>query len=260
MFSWINEKLFSLCIRIPVFGGILLVLNAYVSNGDALANTRFAKPFEWIFKFVLPLFFSAAATVFLSPPELVKSCNSCSILHINNWIITKIPDWLVVIVPDWLVERIPNFFMEVINKPINECVVSSGINNIGGEIISIFPNLLGFGIGVYALVFGLSTDFIKDIQEEICKNKLDGRSSTKTILVLNAEMAYPLLVIALTIVAGVISKSLHGNEIVEFCTFILFWYALIMIFELLITLFNTGEALLMRKAAKKEKVSEPLQS
>ncbi|WP_412023089.1 hypothetical protein [Burkholderia cepacia] len=76
-------------------------------------------------------------------------------------------------------------------------------------LIGIFPNLLGFGIGVYALIFALPESFFKSLRGE----RETGSQATVPAgstganpgippNMINADMAYPLIVIALSIAYG----------------------------------------------------------
>jgi hypothetical protein len=76
-------------------------------------------------------------------------------------------------------------------------------------LTSIFPNLLGFGIGVYALIFALPESFFKSLRGE---QGTEGNETNKTTFsesvsgtppnMINADMAYPLVVMAIAIAYG----------------------------------------------------------
>jgi hypothetical protein len=75
-------------------------------------------------------------------------------------------------------------------------------------LVSIFPNLLGFGIGVYALIFALPESFFKSLRGEqgTAKQAAEQQNLERTLdtppNMINADMAYPLVVIAISIAYG----------------------------------------------------------
>lgn len=111
-------------------------------------------------------------------------------------------------------------------------------------ILSVFPSLLGFGIGVFALLFILPNSVYKLLMEE----KKSGRSRFGPEII-PVDMGYPLLVFAVVLLWAGVNKGLD----IAFFNFIsgwLFFYGVAMTFELISFLFNMS-ILLTRIQSKK---------
>ena len=67
-------------------------------------------------------------------------------------------------------------------------------------VLSLFPNLLGFGIGVFALLFALPNDFLNNLIEANERLKDDAIGPE----MLPADMAYPLAIYCLSILITVV--------------------------------------------------------
>lgn len=106
---------------------------------------------------------------------------------------------------------------------------------------SILPNLLGFGIGVYALIFGLHKLLIRQLQDSYKPGPSDTKPPTGSALILNAEMAVPLLVLAITIILGLIQQLWPKVELLKAATWFALWMSLTFTVELICTLFGLGE-------------------
>jgi hypothetical protein len=113
--------------------------------------------------------------------------------------------------------------------------------NIGDLITSIFPNLVGFGIGVYALVFALSDVLVKNLHEQAASPDKHGRPKTGSVLAINAELAFPLLVLILVTFIGVFAKLYPNNPQLTIIAWWLFWFAALMLIEVVVSLFGLGE-------------------
>lgn len=111
----------------------------------------------------------------------------------------------------------------------------------GSTATSILPNLLGFGIGVYALIFGLHKVLLRELQDAYKPRPGDKRPPTGSALILNAEMAVPLLVLALTIVLGLIQQIWSESMPLQATTWFALWLSLTFTVELICTLFGLGE-------------------
>jgi hypothetical protein len=109
-------------------------------------------------------------------------------------------------------------------------------------LVSIFPNLLGFGIGVYALIFALPESFFQSLRGEKKRNdehSLDSASEVATQHnestppnMINADMAYPLLVMAVSIMYGAFAQFFVDFKI--FCVSIfLLTYCFVLMLELI---------------------------
>lgn len=120
----------------------------------------------------------------------------------------------------------------------------------GGLIITIFPSVLGFGIGVYALIFGLSDFLVKKLQGYLDAEKESGKSESGSILMLNVDMAYPLLIITLSLGIGVLQQIFVYSIFLQLVAWFALWYSILMIIEILTVLFGLGEHELLNKLKK----------
>ena len=107
------------------------------------------------------------------------------------------------------------------------------------------PSLLGFGIGVYALVFGLHRGLLKQLQESYAVRPGE-KQKPGSALVVNAEMAVPLLVLAITIVVGVVEQAAPASEWARALSWYTLWLSLIFTIELVTTLFALGENVVLK--------------
>lgn len=99
-------------------------------------------------------------------------------------------------------------------------------------IFSVFPSVLGFGIGVFALMFVMPSNFMRFLIEKRDVLKFGPE-------IVPVDMGYPLIVFALVIACAAINKMFPC----QFLTFISTWaffYGLSMSFELISFLFNTS--------------------
>lgn len=122
----------------------------------------------------------------------------------------------------------------------------------GVTATSILPNLLGFGIGVYALIFGLHKLLLRQLQDSYKSAPGDRNLPTGSALILNAEMAVPLLILALTIVLGIIQQLWPYVESLKALTWFSLWLSLTFTVELICTLFGLGENSILKSLAPDE--------
>lgn len=207
--SWLS-RLFLAIAKVPVLGDSLRILNSYTYDGDTASDFNFAPWSFWIKKHWFSLLLVAALTMISTPPVCISE----------------------------LFDR----YCSAITLPS-----VAPANGVGSLILSIFPNLLGFGMGVYALIFGLSANFVKLLQQQIQKqNEADAQSKGHALL-LNADMAYPLLVIAITIGIGVVQQIYPSSDRLITISWIALWYSLLMAFEILFALYSLGEREILNK-------------
>lgn len=151
----------------------------------------------------------------------------------------------------WAKCYLPNFLIALLSAlactpditnlfiPFNYRLSYSIESSPGPLATSILPNLLGFGIGVYALIFGLKTTFIMRFQKQI-------EESTKTkhgsSLILNVSFAVPLLCLALAIIIGIIQSLLPDNPYLRVLSWFSLWLSLLFTIETIFAIFNLGEA------------------
>jgi hypothetical protein len=207
--SW-GSLIFVGLTKIPIFGDSLRILNSYTYDGDIDSDFGFAPLHFWIKKH----WFNAICVTLLT-----------------------------------MISTSPACLNEILTKYVPEVTVTASTpkDGIGALIVSIFPNLLGFGIGVYALIFSLSASFVKSLQQQIeSQNAADTKSKGHALL-LNADMAYPLLVVAISIGIGVIQQIFPDAKWLITASWTALWYSLLMVLEILFVLFSLGESEILNK-------------
>ena len=116
----------------------------------------------------------------------------------------------------------------------------------GAMATSILPNLLGFGIGIYALIFGLNKMLLRDLQASYKPIASGGRPRPGSALILNAEMAVPLIVLTLTITIGLAQQIAPSVVALHFASWFSLWLSLVFTLELVVTLFGLGENAILK--------------
>lgn len=131
---------------------------------------------------------------------------------------------------------------ELINSTLPCLKLSYKVEVAPGELtISILPNLLGFGIGVYALIFALDKRFVQDLQRGFeGYNKEKNKSGS--VLLLNTEMALPLIVITTTITIGIFQKIFSDLLYLRLACWFSLWLSMYFILDLINNLFLMGSA------------------
>lgn len=166
MWRSLNQFLYSALIRVPILGDVVLIVNGYAYEGEHSALVRFAPLTYWLRRIAIKLALSG-------------------------------------LVAGWIAGKLTCGF----NK------LPDPATKFTDMLISIFPNLLGFGIGVYALIFALPESFFKSLRGEQKDTHSGGKqdSSSQTNIrtppnMINADMAYPLIAIALSIAYGAFAQ------------------------------------------------------
>lgn len=116
----------------------------------------------------------------------------------------------------------------------------------GAMATSILPNLLGFGIGIYALIFGLHKLLLRDLQASYKPVAAGSRQRPGSALILNAEMAVPLIVLTLTIAIGLAQQIAPSVVGLQFASWFSLWLSLVFTLELVVTLFGLGENAILK--------------
>ena len=119
----------------------------------------------------------------------------------------------------------------------------------GAMATSILPNLLGFGIGIYALIFGLHKMLLRDLQASYKRSATNDKQPPGSALILNAEMAVPLLVLTLTIAIGLVQQVVPLLTGLQFVSWFSLWLSLVFTLELILTLFGLGENAILKTLA-----------
>lgn len=100
------------------------------------------------------------------------------------------------------------------------------------SILSVFPSVLGFGIGVFALLFVMPESFLVFMSAN--KKRL-----TFGPEIVPVDIAYPLVIFTIALCWSVLNK-VFTNDFFSFISMFLFFYGMAMAFELISFLFNSS--------------------
>lgn len=221
---------YGLTLKIPVVGDIVQILNAYTYDGDLNADCQFAPPLCWLRKHLATLMLTALLTLLSTPPFWC------------TWIFEHFP---FLSARGYSCTEILHLFPTPTDE--DKRVMP------GSLIISIFPNVLGFGLGVYALIFGLSSVLVERIHEKINKGRTENPNEVGSVLILNSDMAYPLLSITLSLAIAVAQTIFPNSRKLEIVTWSALWYSCLMTLDILNVLFGLGEHELLGKLGSRKK-------
>lgn len=200
-------SIYKVLLKIPVIGTIIYIANCYVYSGDTISVKEFASPHLWIKKFLFPFLLAATLTAITLWP-----------LTINFWETRQLS-----------AEGLSKFALSP-----------------GETILTIIPNLLGFGIGVYALIFALAKPIIQELENSINTLKTLNKKKHGSALVINSDLAFPLTILIISIIVGVLQR---GNNAIELTitAWWIFWYAITTMVEVIGVLFGLGDQTLLEK-------------
>lgn len=124
--------------------------------------------------------------------------------------------------------------------------------------LSIFPSILGFGIGAFALLFSIPESVIDFIEEK--KEKGEIEFDTRILI---ADMAFPLTIYFIILFVSSFLKS-FGSQFyyLDYISAYLLFYGLLITLELIYSIFNTSKLIMNKKiSSSKErrmaKIKEP---
>jgi len=142
---------------------------------------------------------------------------------------------------------------ELVNRwlPAGYCLRYTIDASPGILATGILPNLLGFGIGIYALIFGLHKILLRELQDTFKPSPGKTKPPVGSALILNAEMAVPLLVLGMAIIVGMIQQALPNHEYIKLAAWFFLWLAMLFTLELIFTLFGLGENMLLKNLSDK---------
>lgn len=121
------------------------------------------------------------------------------------------------------------------------------------SILSVFPSVLGFGIGVFALLFVMPESFLVFMST-------NRKRLTFGPEIVPVDIAYPLVVFTIALCWSALNK-IFINDFFSFISMFFFFYGMAMAFELISFLFNSslliqkisiGEYVKQKNLAKKE--------
>jgi hypothetical protein len=204
--------------KIPILKTITKIVNSYVFEGDISAMNRFAPPRLWLRHIIWPMSFAAIVTLLLVSPHI------------------SFPSFYLKFGARF--ENV-NGIIQAITPSISE--IEKPLDAPGSLITTIFPNLLGFGIGVYALIFALAPKSLQFLQTHIAEKITKHERKQGSALILNSSMAYPLIVVTIIISIGTIQQLLPTNRGLIVFSWLSFWYGILVIIELIGVLFGLGE-------------------
>lgn len=204
--------------KIPILKTIAKIVNSYVFEGDISAMNRFAPPRLWLKHIIWPMSIAAIITFLL----------------VGHYI--SFPSFYLQIGANF--ENINGMF-QAITPSISE--IEKPLDTPGSLITTIFPNLLGFGIGVYALIFALAPKSLQFLQTHIAEKITRRERKQGSALILNSSMAYPLIVITVIISIGTIQQLLPTSRGLIVVSWLSFWYGIVVLIELIGVLFGLGE-------------------
>jgi hypothetical protein len=116
--------------------------------------------------------------------------------------------------------------------------------------LAIFPSILGFGIGVYALLFSIQDRLIAWMEE--CHSRDELPFGPKVLI---SDMAYPLIVYIFVLLLSGINKAFAPTVVEgEFIGSFLLFYGLLITLELIITIYTVSDIMFTIKINDIKKV------
>lgn len=113
--------------------------------------------------------------------------------------------------------------------------------------LSLIPSLLGFGIGAYALVFGLGGNLLKKIQEGHNNKELATKAPAGSVLSINSAFAFPLATMAITTIVASVQKIIPEIQALSTVTWFLTFFCLTLTYQLIVALYRLGRVIILEK-------------
>lgn len=198
--------MFNWILSLPLIGPILSIINTHAGEGAVDGHKRWSGLRGWLRNVFLAVFFSIGITAAL----------------FSNEIKVFIESGLFVIA-----------FDSFRAKP-------------GALVVSVFPNVLGFGIGVYALIFALSKKFVREVQE-VAEKYNEIKNGRRSVLALNSDLSYPLVIIFIALIVSVWQQAFPEVVSLVIVCWVLFWHGIIATLDVVATLFGLGEQSILEK-------------
>ncbi|MCG8520858.1 MAG: hypothetical protein MI744_01490 [Pseudomonadales bacterium] len=145
--------------------------------------------------------------------------------------------------PLWLDRVLVELFINVVVVAIIFGIAGDNREKLdfSGLAVSVFPSLLGFGIGVFALIFVLPDDFLTSIDR---RSASTGVGSTLLV----ADMAFPLIYLAFGLAASAIIAELWLSFWAQATLLLIFLYGLTLVCDLISGIATAAYALRHRRA------------
>ncbi len=198
---------------VPVLGFLLRITNTYAYTGDYKAAYEFAGVLRWGKAFAFPLLIACALTV-ATIWSVLTAAYQCHMLTF--------------------------------------AAASDFMKKPGALIVAVNPCLLGFGIGVYALIFGLAEPFVRQFKALIEQEKRTGTLSHGSELMLNSDLAFPLIVLVIAIATGALQQANEGSVTLILVAWVAFWYSMVVMIEMISVIFRLAENSLLDKGLVSE--------
>lgn len=221
-------SLYSIFQRLPIIKTIVKIANHYAYDADPRAGNEFAPLRLWIRTIGATSLFAAllSAVALSATYEFKIGSGWSSLLLRENF--------------NQLAELLKQLIGGISVTP-KELETTHPLINPGELVLDVFPDLLGFGIGVYALIFSLSAPMLQLLQTHIEAEISAAKRIAGSALLLNASMGYPLLIITLALLVAVFQKLFPENKVLLVLAWFGFWYGCIVLIELIGVLFGLGE-------------------
>lgn len=113
--------------------------------------------------------------------------------------------------------------------------------------LSLIPSLLGFGIGAYALVFGLSGELLRNIQDGHNKKEAATNAPAGSVLSINSAFAFPLAMMTVTTIIASIQKIFPNIQPLSTITWFFTFLCLILTYQLVVALYRLGRVIILDK-------------
>ncbi|WP_318463139.1 hypothetical protein [Photobacterium leiognathi] len=139
------------------------------------------------------------------------------------------------------------FFSIVSGCLMAYALIHNNISDFNPEdaILGIFPDILGFGIGVFALLFALPTEFLDKLRQSVKNSNGDSKITGPEML--PADMAYPLLVYSVIMLLSVFFRAFPDEPVTTTISTIMLIYGFVVTLELLNSIFMTASYMLFTR-------------
>lgn len=153
---------------------------------------------------------------------------------------------------DWWISLFPSIAISlffVISILIFDLIFCNGIiqkTKPAEYFLGVMASFLGFGIGVYALIFSVSSDILKSMQKEHSRiNNFSGEKST--VLSLNSEFAFPLIILLLTCFVLIFQFIFFENFYIKMLSWFFIFFSLCLMGKLILSLYDFGKLIILEK-------------
>lgn len=118
-------------------------------------------------------------------------------------------------------------------------------------LLGVISSLLGFGIGVYALIFSISGKMIRDIQNAHIKinSNSEDRSS---VLSINSDFAFPLIFLTITLITLTFQLVFNDAKLLKVFSFFMIFMSFSMTFKLIYSIYIFGKNIILEKYSESD--------